>query len=105
MPLRISLIRSALANWTTTTVSIDHVDVIVKNGEMFLLLSDYFSLYFQDPVYGHPGVAAYEHLDPELKPFGGVDTRLFMSRPHVSIFEGELPVISTAPITPIVSWI
>ena len=88
VPLRMCTIRSGKANWTTTTISIDHADITVKNGEMFLLLSDYFSLYFQDVMYGHPGVAAYEQLPADLKPSGGVDTRVFLSRPHFNIFEG-----------------
>ena len=88
VPLRLCTIRSAKANWTTTTISIDHADITVKNGEMFMLLSDYFSLYYQDISYGHPGVAAYEQLPANLRPSGGVDTRVFLSRPHFSIFEG-----------------
>ena len=89
VPLRMSLIRSSLANWTTSTVSVDHADITVNNGDMFFLLTDYFSLYFQDPAYGHPGVVAYDLLPADIKPFGGVDTRLFFSRPHFSIVEGE----------------
>jgi hypothetical protein len=89
-PLQISLIRSSKANWTTTTIYLDFVSVNIKNGELFLLLFDYFSCYFQDPAFGHPGVAAFRHLPDEIKPFGGVDTRVFLSRPHVSIFEGDV---------------
>jgi hypothetical protein len=89
-PLQISLIRSSKANWTTTTIYLDFVSVNVKNGELFLLLFDYFSCYFQDPAFGHPGVAAFRRLPDEIKPFGGVDTRVFLSRPHVSIFEGDI---------------
>ena len=92
IPLRLCLIRSSRSNWTTTTVSMDHSDIILKNGEMFLLLCDYFSLYFQDSFYGHPGVAAYDQMSTEMKPSGGVDTRLFFSRPHVSISEGTYDV-------------
>lgn len=90
MPVQLSLLRSSLANWTTVTVVIDHVDVCVKNGEMLSLLMDFLGLYFQDSTYGHPGVAAYGHLPPQLKPFGGSDTRLYLCRPHISLFEGNL---------------
>jgi hypothetical protein len=88
MPLQMSVLKSSLANWTTTIISLDFVDICIKNSEMFLLLCDFFSLYFQDGQYGHPGVAAYVILPPDIKPFGGADTRLFMSRPHISVFEG-----------------
>ena len=90
MPVQLSLLRSSLANWTTVTVVMDHVDVCVKNGEMLALLMDFLGLYFQDSTYGHPGVAAYGHLPPHSKPFGGSDTRLFLCRPHISLFEGTL---------------
>ena len=96
MPVQLSLLRSSLANWTTVTMVMDHVDVCVKNGEMLSLLMDFLGLYFQDSSYGHPGVAAYGHLPPQLKPFGGSDTRLFLCRPHISLFEGT--VLSSAVI-------
>ena len=86
---QLSLIKSSLANWTTTTVLLDHIDINAENTQMFNILSDYFSLYFLDGTYGHPGVVAYEQLPSCLKPFGGVDTRLFLSRPHICIFEGD----------------
>jgi hypothetical protein len=48
---------------------------------------DYFACYFSSPEFGHPSVAAFHKLPTHLKPYGGTDTRLFMTRPHIAIMD------------------
>lgn len=57
-------------------------------------MSEYTSCYFRFGEYGHPAIAAYEKLDRSKIPYGGIDTRLFVTRPHVTLVSNPLLPIS-----------
>eukprot|EP01035_Chromulina_nebulosa_P017521 gene17521-23082_t len=78
------------SNWGCSNIWIDRPNINIKYLDFILSLSDYFSCYFRFEDYGHPGVAAYKTLNENDIPYGGMDTRLFVNSPHISILEDPL---------------
>lgn len=91
VPLKICMLMSEITNWNTVNVGMDLLDLNIHNLDLAMLLGDYFSCYFRFPEYGHPGVQAYDRLTaPYIIPYGGVDTRVFAFRPHISLLKAAL---------------
>lgn len=93
-PLQLTVHVSAKSNWTTTNVGVDNADINIINLDMIWLLADIFSLYFVSPDYGNPSVAAYKALPSDLLPYGGSDTRVFATRPHIIVMASPLNATS-----------
>jgi hypothetical protein len=53
-------------------------------------VEEYFSMYFRLPHYGNPDMVAYSKIPPKFWPYGGVDTRVFFTRPHIQTTEHPL---------------
>jgi hypothetical protein len=88
LPVKVSFVLSEATNWITCNVGMDMLDLNIHNLDLVNLISDYFSCYFRFPEYGHPGVQAYDRLTaPYIIPYGGVDTRVFAFRPHISLLK------------------
>lgn len=88
LPLKICMLMSEITNWNTVNVGLDLLDLNIHNLDLATLLGDYFSCYFRFPEYGHPGIQAYDRLTaPYIIPYGGVDTRVFAFRPHISLLK------------------
>lgn len=85
LPFKMAFLSSQITNWMTMNIGIDNLDLNLYNYELVHLVSEYFSCYFRFPEYGHPSLQAYSRLDPRTIPFGGTDTRVFFTRPHISI--------------------
>jgi len=83
------------SNWVLTNVGVEQVDLNLKTLELAWLLSDYFSLYFRRPEFGHPGISYDLNMLSDW-PYGGTDTRVFVFRPHVTVPEN--PLIDRSPI-------
>jgi hypothetical protein len=95
LPLKVSYIQSEETNWMTCNVGMDLLDLNIHNLDITLLVGDFFSCYFRFPEYGHPGIQAYERLTaPYVIPYGGVDTRVFVYRPHISLMKSPLNIQS-----------
>ena len=90
LPFQLSCIVSTITNWNIINIGLDVTDINAQNMDLLFLISDYFSCYFRFPEYGHPGVIAYnEYKDLYNVPYGGVDTRLFINQPHLSILKSS----------------
>jgi hypothetical protein len=76
--------------WSCSNVGIDAPSFDIKNLDIVYLVDEYFSMYFRNAQFGHPGLAAYSKISKELWPYGGVDTRVFVTRPHIQIQENPL---------------
>jgi hypothetical protein len=97
LPVKVSFVLSEATNWITCNVGMDMLDLNIHNLDLVNLISDYFSCYFRFPEYGHPGVQAYDRLTaPYIIPYGGVDTRVFAFRPHISLLKVAKNVQSPA---------
>jgi hypothetical protein len=87
MPLRVTYKASTLTNWANLNVGIDKVDLNIMNLHLIWSISDFFSCYNSLPEYGHPGVLAYSMVPKEKIPYTGLDIRVFISKPHISVME------------------
>jgi hypothetical protein len=96
LPIKFSSLRSATANWMTMNVGLDSVDLNVNNLELVNLVSEYVSCYFRFPEFGHPGVVSMDKVEESFVPYGGVDTRVFLTRPHISLIRSPLYTNSQA---------
>jgi hypothetical protein len=94
IPIQYTFISSLGKNWKTNVVGLDTADLTLNNIDFVFMLSDYFSSYFRFEEYGHPGVAEYQNLPKDSIPYGGIDTRVFLSRPLISILEDPLDLAS-----------
>lgn len=86
IPLKVTY-SSVGYNWGTCNVGSDAPDFDMKNLDIVWMLVDYFSMYFRFPEYGNPSVLAYSLTDQFSWPYSGVDTRLFITRPHIQMSE------------------
>lgn len=96
LPVKFSSILSATTNWMVMNVGVDMIDLNVSNLEVILLVSEYISCYFRFPDFGHPGVIAMDRVHENMMPYGGVDTRVFVTRPHISLIKNPLSSNSQA---------
>eukprot|EP01038_Epipyxis_sp_PR26KG_P006870 gene6870-9407_t len=87
LPFQIGMLSSVISNWMTINIGVDKADLDIFNLELFNLINEYFSCYFRFPEYGHPSLLAYHKLPLTSIPYGGVDTRLFITRPHIAILK------------------
>jgi hypothetical protein len=58
--------------------------------DLILLVAEYVSCYFRFSEYGHPAVLAFEKLEKSTMPYGGIDTRVFATKPHITIIGDPL---------------
>lgn len=89
VPFMFTLMRSVPSNWLTMNVGLDMVDMNVNGFDIVLLIADYFSDYFRFIEYGHPSVKAFSKLDKHIIPYGAVDLRMFIYRPHINILSSS----------------
>lgn len=87
VPLKVSFLSSFTSKWTTVNVGVDTLDLNIKNLEMFSLIGDYFSCYNRFPEFGHPAVIHFNSLPEKSKVYSGCDTRVFVTRPHISVMK------------------
>ena len=96
-PVKVSLLLSTATNWLTINVGLDMLDLNVESPDLIWLIGDYFSCYYRFTEFGHPGIKAFYALSsPYVIPYGGVDTRVFVSRPHISVLKSALQQHSQA---------
>ena len=89
-PFQMSLISSSISNWMTINIGLDSCNLNVLNMDMVWLISEYVSCYFRFSEYGHPALTAFEKLGKDIIPYGGIDTRLFVTNPHVTLIRHPL---------------
>lgn len=82
--------------WSSSNIGIDAPSFDIKNLDIVYLVDEYFSMYFRNAIFGHPGLVAYSKISKELWPYGGVDTRVFVTRPHIQM--PEYPLSSNTQI-------
>ena len=88
LPLKVTYFSTG-NTWGVCNVGADAPDFDLKNLEIVWLLTDYFSLYFCREEYGNPAVIAYGLVDPSMWPYGGIDTRVFVTRPHIQTYDSS----------------
>jgi hypothetical protein len=88
IPLKITYF-SVGSSWGSCNIGSDSPDFDMKNLDLVWLISDYFSMYFRFPQFGNPSIIAYGYTNASSWPYGGVDTRVFITRPHVQICEAS----------------
>lgn len=69
--------------WATCNIGSDSPNFDAKNLDIIWLISDYFSMYFRSAEFCNPSVAAYFLIPKSMWPYGGMDTRIFITRPHI----------------------
>jgi hypothetical protein len=87
LPLSLGIMLSSKLNWMNINLFLDSADLFVSNLDICLMLGEYFSCYFRFSEYGHPGLQAFYQLDGSIIPYGGLDFRLLLHKPHVSVWE------------------
>ncbi len=89
IPFQLTTYSSTRSNWTTTNIGLDFVDINIFNLDMIWLAADLFAGYFNAPEFGNPAAAAYAALPKQAieHPYGGADTRVFATRPHIAVME------------------
>jgi hypothetical protein len=86
LPLCLGILLSSKLNWMNINLFLDSADLFVSNLDICLILGEYFSCYFRFSEYGHPGLQAFYQLDGSVLPYGGLDFRLLLHKPHVSVW-------------------
>ena len=89
-PFQMSLISSSISNWMTINIGLDSSNLNLLNMDMVWLISEFVSCYFRFPEYGHPALKAFEKLKKNSIPYGGIDTRLFVTNPHITLIRHPL---------------
>ena len=74
-------------SWLLVNVGLDHADLALRDLAMVWILIDYFASYFSYKEYGQPGFVEYvEPEKPEPGP-GGIDVRVWVTRPCIALME------------------
>jgi hypothetical protein len=76
--------------WSTVNVGMDAPNFDIKNLDLVYLIEEYFSMYFRYPDFGNPNLIAYSKIPSRHWSYGGNDTRLFVTRPHIQTHEDSL---------------
>ena len=90
LPFKMSFCSSSISNWMTLNIGLDSSNLNILNMDLVWLIAEYVSCYFRFAEYGHPAIDAYEKLNKEIIPYGGIDTRLFVTRPHITMIRHPL---------------
>jgi len=101
LPLKVSLFMTP-NNWIAINVALDHCDVILRKLELVWVLVDYFADYYSQPkIYQNSrndierGIANLskfdeeEQLEQSSEPEGGIDVRVWITRPHIALIENS----------------
>jgi hypothetical protein len=70
-------------SWSLCNIGSDAPDFDFQNLNLIWLLSDYFSLYFSYPEFGNSSLSPRKAYEPTLFQYFGIDTRVFITRPHL----------------------
>lgn len=91
LPVKFSILLPTSSNWLTMNLGLDLVDLNLCQLEVVRIIADYFSSFFRFAEFGHPGLAEYYSIDSSKIPYGGIDLRLFITRPHLSLLDVHSP--------------
>ena len=92
IPLKVLICKTK--HYTNTNVGLDGTELNVKNLDFILILVDYFALFYQHAGFGHPLKELMESVPKNSMPYDCIDTRVFATRPHISIME-DIHVLSS----------
>lgn len=96
VPFKLMYASSTCFEWSVLNIGVDRPYLNAVDLDVLFLVVEFFSMYYRLPEYGHPGVAIYTAAGRENVPYSGLDTRLFLLRPHVVSTERPHSVVSTA---------
>jgi len=74
-------------HYTNLNIGIDGTELNLRNLDFIFLLVDFFAMFYQHPGFGHPLKDLVNAAGADKLPYDCVDTRVFASRPHISIME------------------
>jgi hypothetical protein len=77
-------------NWKTVNVGLDTPNLNMKNFDIIWLLTDFFSCYNSYSEFGNPSVIAFNLCAPPTLPYGGLDSRIFIKKPHIQTRESNV---------------
>lgn len=89
VPFKMSLLNSDATNWMTINIGVDLADVNVHNLDVILVSSDFFSVYFRFEEFNHPALPAFNSSPLSRFSGGGLDLRVFVTRPRVSLLHSS----------------
>jgi hypothetical protein len=81
--------------WSLCNIGSDAPDFDFHNLSLVWLLSDYFSLYFSYPEFGNPSLSPRKTFEQSLFQYFGIDTRVFITRPHLQTFNNPCHPMET----------
>ena len=87
IPVKVSYFNAC--NWKTINIGLDVPNLDMKNLDTIWLLTDFFSCYYTYSEFGNPSVIAYNICAPSVLPYGGLDCRLFVKKPHIQTRESN----------------
>lgn len=82
-------------SWGLCNIGSDAPDFDFHNLSMVWLLSDYFSLYFSYPEFGNSSLSPRKPFEQSLFQYFGIDTRVFITRPHLQTSKLSSPLMET----------
>ncbi|RYH23327.1 hypothetical protein EON65_17995 [archaeon] len=91
LPVKLSILLPSSSNWLTMNLGLDLVDLNLCQLDVVWMIAEFFSCFFRFAEFGHPGLVEYYTIDSNKVPYGGIDLRLFITRPHLSLLDVHSP--------------
>jgi hypothetical protein len=83
------------SGWGLCNIGSDAPDFDFHNLDLVWLLSDFFALYFSYPEFGNPSLVPRKGFESALFQYFGIDTRIFITRPHIQTFKNPYLAVET----------